>query len=196
MVAACRGEFRRNAVEACADSLQAWVNDIAEAFTGVRDEDIDAGPSTSGMAPRPSASALAQQRLNEELVKKWVVVPAEEKAGGGKRRCPICKEEFVDEFVQDEEEWVWRNCVKVKNSVSRRPEVLNHRLMVNVCLSTTTLHVERMHWRPLRQIEKQLQLVPPIRKLLFFAEPVRAGQQAVKALLYLLVSSRRSHKAR
>jgi hypothetical protein len=98
--------------------------------------------------------------------------------------------------VQDEEEWVWRNCVKVKNSVSRRPEVLNHRLMVNVCLSTTTLHVERMHWRPLQRIEKQPLLVPPIRKQPFFGEPVRAGQQAVKVLLYLSASSRRSHKAR
>lgn len=126
MVAACRGEFAIVTARACTDLLQAWVNDIAEAFTGVRDEDIDAGPSTSGMAPRPSASALAQQRLNEELVKKWVVVPAEEKAGGGKRRCPICKEEFVDEFVQDEEEWVWRNCVKVKNSVSTGLELSHH----------------------------------------------------------------------
>jgi hypothetical protein len=96
------------------------VNDITETFTGVRDEDIDpAAGSLSGMAPRPTAAAVSQQRLTDELVKKWVVVPAEDKTGGGKRRCPICKEEFVDEFVQDEEEWVWRNCVKVKNSVSR-----------------------------------------------------------------------------
>ena len=113
MLNACRAQHVLIAV-------QAWVNDITETFTGVRDEDVDpAAGSLTGMAPRPMAAAAAQQRATEELAKKWVVVPAEDKAGGGKRRCPICKEEFVDEFVQDEEEWVWRNCVKVKNSVSR-----------------------------------------------------------------------------
>ncbi|KAJ9093538.1 hypothetical protein QFC21_006379 [Naganishia friedmannii] len=102
---------------------EVWVNDIASAFTGVRDEgaaDATAG-STLGMAPRPggadaagSAAAAAQQQRNEEeLRKKWVTMPPNP---AGKKQCPICKEEFVDEFVQDEEEWIWRNCVKVKNS--------------------------------------------------------------------------------
>jgi hypothetical protein len=101
-----------------------WVNDIAAAFTGVRDEGAadSAAGSTLGMAPRPAgtdtakAAAAAQQQRNneEELRKKWVTMPPNP---AGKKQCPICKEEFVDEFVQDEEEWIWRNCVKVKNSV-------------------------------------------------------------------------------
>ncbi|KAJ9112520.1 hypothetical protein QFC22_006277 [Naganishia vaughanmartiniae] len=102
---------------------EVWVNDIAAAFTGVRDEGAT-DPSTGvtlGMAPRPGgsdragAAAAAQQRRNMEveLRKKWVTMPPNP---AGKRQCPICKEEFVDEFVQDEEEWVWRNCVMVKNS--------------------------------------------------------------------------------
>lgn len=143
------------------------------------------------MAPRPSASALAQQRLNEELVKKWVVVPAEEKAGGGKRRCPICKEEFVDEFVQDEEEWVWRNCVKVKNSVSRGVDGLN---ASHVCYSTIMQLVERMLWRPPLPTEKRLQ-PPRILKQPFFAVSARMGRQAVKEPLRPSVSRRRSRRA-
>ncbi|KAJ9093771.1 hypothetical protein QFC19_008210 [Naganishia cerealis] len=98
-----------------------WVNDIASAFTGVRDE-VDPESthgSTHGMAPRPGGSDVAgsavaaKQRNTAELQKKWVTMPPNP---AGKKKCPICKEEFVDEFVQDEEEWIWRNCVKVKNS--------------------------------------------------------------------------------
>ena len=31
--------------------------------------------------------------------------------------CPVCKEVLKSEFQEDEEEWVWRNAVQIKDKV-------------------------------------------------------------------------------
>lgn len=50
-----------------------------------------------------------------ELRASFVVVPPGEEAKNAS--CPICKENLSPEFLEDDEEWVWRNAVRVKEKV-------------------------------------------------------------------------------
>lgn len=47
----------------------------------------------------------------------YVIIPPGDEAR--RTTCPICKERIKTEFLDDEEEWVWRNAVSVKGKVSR-----------------------------------------------------------------------------
>ena len=47
----------------------------------------------------------------------YVVVPPGDEAQAVS--CPICKEPLKSEFLEDDEEWVWRNAVKKDDKVSR-----------------------------------------------------------------------------
>lgn len=67
-----------------------------------------------------------------ELRASTVVVPEGEEAKS--IACPVCKESLKSEFLDDEEEWVWRNAVQVKNKVS----------YVH-CVSRFELRVEHFH---------------------------------------------------
>ncbi|KAG6378685.1 hypothetical protein JVT61DRAFT_12956 [Boletus reticuloceps] len=55
------------------------------------------------------AAAEAAQR-DAELRSQFVVVPPGDEAKS--ISCPICKETMQSEFLEDDEEWVWRNAVK------------------------------------------------------------------------------------
>ncbi|KAF9247315.1 hypothetical protein BU15DRAFT_39285 [Melanogaster broomeanus] len=55
------------------------------------------------------AAAEAAQR-DAELRAQFVVVPPGDEAKS--ISCPICKETMKSEFLEDDEEWVWRNAVK------------------------------------------------------------------------------------
>lgn len=55
------------------------------------------------------AAAEAAQR-DAELRSQFVVVPPGDEAKS--ISCPICKETLKSEFLEDDEEWVWRNAVK------------------------------------------------------------------------------------
>lgn len=45
----------------------------------------------------------------------YVVVPAGEETKS--MRCPVCKEAIRSEFWEEEEEWIWRGSVKVKEKI-------------------------------------------------------------------------------
>ncbi|KZO98035.1 hypothetical protein CALVIDRAFT_526335 [Calocera viscosa TUFC12733] len=66
-----------------------------------------------------SSEAVAKKR--KELEKSFVVIPPGEDTKP--RRCPICKEQLKTEFLEDEEEWVWRNAVEHKSTVGGRPSL-------------------------------------------------------------------------
>jgi len=55
------------------------------------------------------AAAEAAQR-DAELRSQFVVVPPGDEAKS--ISCPICKETMKSEFLEDDEEWVWRDAVK------------------------------------------------------------------------------------
>ena len=65
---------------------------------------------------KTAAAAEATQR-DAELRSQFVVVPQGDEAKS--ISCPICKETMKSEFLEDDEEWVWRNAVKRDDRVSQ-----------------------------------------------------------------------------
>ncbi|KAH7887649.1 hypothetical protein F5I97DRAFT_1806239 [Phlebopus sp. FC_14] len=63
----------------------------------------------SSASLRAAAAVEAAQR-DAELRAQFVVVPAGDEAKA--ISCPICKENMESEFLEDDEEWVWKNAVK------------------------------------------------------------------------------------
>ena len=54
-------------------------------------------------------------KRDAELRAMFVVVPPGDEAKP--ISCPICKETLKSEFMEDDEEWVWRNAVKKDDRV-------------------------------------------------------------------------------
>jgi pre-mRNA cleavage complex 2 protein Pcf11 len=67
-----------------------------------------ADPNSTSNATMPSLSELRAQ---------FVVVPPGDEAKN--ISCPICKENMKSEFMEDDEEWVWRNAVLKDDKVRR-----------------------------------------------------------------------------
>ena len=70
---------------------------------------------------RVNGKALAAEEVakrDAELRAMFVVVPPGDEAKP--ISCPICKEPLKSEFLEDDEEWVWRNAVKKDDRVCRR----------------------------------------------------------------------------
>ena len=51
-----------------------------------------------------------------QLKEKWVKVPQDTKKASS--ICPVCKEAFVKEWSEDEEEWIWKNALNINGTVS------------------------------------------------------------------------------
>ncbi|KAG8732771.1 hypothetical protein FRC11_011078 [Ceratobasidium sp. 423] len=71
----------------------------------------DAGESVTTVKAQ---AAAAEERL-AKLRASYVVVPPGEEAKPA--LCPICKESIKSEYLEDDEEWVWRNAVNVKGQI-------------------------------------------------------------------------------
>lgn len=70
-----------------------------------------------GRALSPAAgSKAASEEREAKLRASYVVVPAGDEAKS--MQCPICKESLKTEFLEDDEDWVWRNAVSIKGKVS------------------------------------------------------------------------------
>ncbi|KAJ7068377.1 hypothetical protein C8F01DRAFT_1117955 [Mycena amicta] len=81
-------------------------------FVGIEDwvQDVK-GKGREGERPvnAKAAAEAANAKREAELRAQYVVVPRGEEATAVS--CPICKEQFKTEFLEDDEEWVWRNAV-------------------------------------------------------------------------------------
>ena len=66
------------------------------------------------MNSKAAAAAEAAKR-EAELRTQFVVVPPGDEAKP--ISCPVCKEPLKSEFLEDDEEWVWRNAVKKDDKV-------------------------------------------------------------------------------
>lgn len=71
----------------------------------------DAGESVTTVKAQ---AAAAEERL-AKLRASYVVVPPGEEAKPA--LCPICKESIKSEYLEDDEEWVWRNAVNIKSQI-------------------------------------------------------------------------------
>lgn len=67
----------------------------------------------------------------------FVVVPAGEETKS--MRCPVCKEAIRSEFWEEEEEWVWRGVVRVKDKICH---TACHREMLASAAVNARLRVE------------------------------------------------------
>jgi hypothetical protein len=76
--------------------------------------DKDAGPSSRLSNVKAIATAESAKR-DAELCARFVVVPPGDEAKHV--TCPICKEVFKSEFNEDDEEWIWKNALKVDDKV-------------------------------------------------------------------------------
>lgn len=76
---------------------------------------------------QPSAAVLqadiAKKKAEStaELLNKFVMVPPTAATDEEISRCPICKETFKNEYSEEEEDWVWRNCIEIDGKVSLVP---------------------------------------------------------------------------
>lgn len=78
-----------------------------------------------------------------ELRAMFVVVPHGDEAKA--ISCPICKEPLKSEFLEDDEEWVWRNAIKKEDRVSGLPTTstfIPHADYINVQIYHATCHAE------------------------------------------------------
>lgn len=92
-------------------SFQDWVNDTMDVK----------GKGRAGVR-RLSATAVAaaeRSKRDAELRALFVTVPPGDEAK--LIACPICKETLKSEFIEDDEDWVW------KNAVIKDGRVSNHR---------------------------------------------------------------------
>ena len=60
---------------------------------------------------------MSDTEREAKLQAQYVVVPPGAEAQS--ISCPICKEALKSEFLEDDEEWVWRNAVKKDDKVRR-----------------------------------------------------------------------------
>lgn len=73
-----------------------------------------------------NAKAIAAEEVakrDAELRTQFVVVPPGDEAQS--LSCPICKELLEPEFLEDDEDWVWKNAIKKEDKVSIEPSVFN-----------------------------------------------------------------------
>ncbi|KAJ7047260.1 hypothetical protein C8F04DRAFT_1058254 [Mycena alexandri] len=83
--------------------VEDWVHDVSV--------DVKGKGREAGVRPMNAKAAAAAEvaKRDADLRAQYVVVPRGEEANPV--ACPICKEQFKSEFLDDEEEWVWRNAV-------------------------------------------------------------------------------------
>jgi len=67
--------------------------------------------------PRVRSKGIAAEaaRAEADLKAQFIVIPPGEESQA--TACPICKETIKSEFLEDEEEWVWRNAVRKDDKV-------------------------------------------------------------------------------
>ena len=88
---------------------QDWINDGSVDLKGKRRADGSRLVNSGGAGSEEAA------KRDAELRAQFVVVPPGDEAMT--ISCPICKETLKAEFLEDDEEWVWRNAVRKDDKV-------------------------------------------------------------------------------
>ena len=77
------------------------------------------------------ASAAAENAKREaELQALYVIVPPGDEAQVVS--CPICKETLKSEFLEDDEDWVWKNAIKKDDRVRFYLSLLCVQILIKV----------------------------------------------------------------
>ncbi|KAF8621585.1 hypothetical protein AX15_007610 [Amanita polypyramis BW_CC] len=90
-------------------SIEDWLHDLPKDVKGKSRED--------GSRPYNARAAAAEEnaKRDAELRAQYVVVPPGDEAKA--LSCPICKEPLKSEFLEEDEDWVWRNAIKKDDKV-------------------------------------------------------------------------------
>lgn len=86
---------------------QDWTHDITDDTNGK-------GRADTSRSAKTVAAAEAAER-EASLRASFVVVPPGDEAKS--ILCPVCKETLKCEFAEDDEEWIWRNAIRIKDKV-------------------------------------------------------------------------------
>ncbi|WWC61879.1 uncharacterized protein I303_104464 [Kwoniella dejecticola CBS 10117] len=114
--------FRRNRKEresAGRGAHRRWLPRSEEWIKDTYSSNAEAGPSnpstnlTNSPGKTASGGTISAERLNQ-LRAKWVKVPQDTKKAASV--CPVCKEAFVKEWSEDEEEWIWKNALNINGT--------------------------------------------------------------------------------
>jgi pre-mRNA cleavage complex 2 protein Pcf11 len=93
-------------------TIQDWIQETAADVKGKGRAD-----GSRRLTVKEAVAAEAAKR-DTELRAMHVVIPLGDEAKTIK--CPICKETIVPQFLEEDEEWVWRNALKKEDMVSTR----------------------------------------------------------------------------
>jgi pre-mRNA cleavage complex 2 protein Pcf11 len=96
----------RNLTSTDVDHMKDWIHDVPDA-KGKGRADRQLGSK--------AAAAEEQAKREAELRALYVVVPPGDEARS--IACPVCKEFLKSEFLEDDEEWVWKNAIKKEDRV-------------------------------------------------------------------------------
>ncbi|PPQ77654.1 hypothetical protein CVT25_011089 [Psilocybe cyanescens] len=90
-------------------SVEDWIQDISGDRKGKGRSD------GSGPLNAKAAAAAETAKREEDLRSQYVIVPPGEEAHI--MSCPICKETLKSEFLEEDEEWVWKNATKKDDKI-------------------------------------------------------------------------------
>ena len=99
----------------CAASIlqqlaQDWIHDLPYSSG-----DKDMTGFSSRLSNAKAVANAESAKRDAELRARFVVVPPGDEAKH--ITCPICKEAFKSEFNEEDEEWIWKNALKVDDKV-------------------------------------------------------------------------------
>jgi len=88
-----------------------WIHDIADSLAA--SDTKGKGKAGGPISAKAAAAAAAEREV--KLRAMFVVVPPGDESKSV--TCPICRETLQNEFLEEDEEWVWKNAVQVKGKV-------------------------------------------------------------------------------
>ncbi|KAG8880765.1 hypothetical protein FRB97_000558 [Tulasnella sp. 331] len=92
-----------------------WVHDVTrDTMAGSSDSSTNDKGKGRAISPTGGVKVNTEER-DAKLRASYVVVPPGDEAKSIK--CPICKESLKTEFLEDDEDWVWRNAVSIKGKI-------------------------------------------------------------------------------
>lgn len=108
---------QRSKTSAVRGQSRSWFSKLGEWIRGGHDDDSPSKKSESTASSNvKSATSLtpAQEAELKAATNAFVIAPSDD-PGVATKPCPICKELFKSEWSEDEEEWIWKNAVKVND---------------------------------------------------------------------------------
>jgi pre-mRNA cleavage complex 2 protein Pcf11 len=106
---------RRAKDSAARGQSRSWYSKLNDWVRGGHDDTIPPKRLSEGAEQNGGGASLtpAQEAELKAASKKFVVAPSDDPDAAA-TPCPICKELFKSEWSEDEEEWIWKNCIRVE----------------------------------------------------------------------------------